>query len=32
MLRRPKQIEKLPQAQQAILLKTIDTFIKAAGK
>jgi transcriptional regulator with XRE-family HTH domain len=32
ILRRLEQIEKLPQAQQAILLKTIDTFIKAAGK
>jgi transcriptional regulator with XRE-family HTH domain len=32
ILRRLEQIEKLPQAQQAILLKTIDTFIKAASK
>jgi transcriptional regulator with XRE-family HTH domain len=32
ILRRLEQIEKLPAAQQAILLKTIDTFIKAAGK
>jgi transcriptional regulator with XRE-family HTH domain len=32
ILRRLEQIEKLPTAQQAILLKTIDTFIKAAGK
>jgi len=27
-----EQIEKMPAAQQALLLKTIDTFIKAAGK
>ena len=32
ILRRLEQIEKLPAAQQALLLKTIDTFIKAAGK
>jgi transcriptional regulator with XRE-family HTH domain len=32
ILRRLEQIEKLPAAQQAILLKTIDTFIKAASK
>ncbi len=32
ILRRLDQIEKLPAAQQAILLKTIDTFIKAASK
>lgn len=32
ILRRLEQIKKLPAAQQAILLKTIDTFIKAAGK
>jgi len=32
ILRRMEQIEKLPAAQQAILLKTIDTFIKAASK
>jgi len=32
ILRRMEQIEKLPAAQQALLLKTIDTFIKAAGK
>jgi transcriptional regulator with XRE-family HTH domain len=30
--RRLEQIEKLPAAQQAILLKTIDTFIKGVGK
>jgi transcriptional regulator with XRE-family HTH domain len=32
ILRRMEQIEKLPAAQQALLLKTIDTFIKAASK
>ncbi len=32
ILRRMEQIEKLPAAQRALLLKTIDTFIKAAGK
>lgn len=32
VLRRLKQIEALPTNQQAVLLKTIDTFIKAAGK
>jgi transcriptional regulator with XRE-family HTH domain len=32
ILRRLEQIEKLPAAQQALLLKTIDTFIKAASK
>jgi hypothetical protein len=32
ILRRMEQIETLPAAQQALLLKTIDTFIKAASK
>jgi hypothetical protein len=32
ILRRMEQIEKLPSAQQAILPRTIDTFIKAASK
>jgi len=32
ILRRMEQIEKLPAAQQALLLKTIDAFIKAASK
>lgn len=32
VLRRLEQIEALPSNQQAVLLKTIDTFIKAAGK
>lgn len=32
VLRRLEQIEDLPINQQAVLLKTIDTFIKAAGK
>lgn len=32
VLRRLEQIEDLPTNQQAVLLKTIDTFIKAAGK
>jgi hypothetical protein len=27
-----EKIESLPAHQQAVLLKTIDTFIKAAGK
>ncbi|MCI0391583.1 MAG: hypothetical protein MOB07_22805 [Acidobacteria bacterium] len=31
ILRRMEQIEELPAAQQALLLKTIDTFIKAAS-
>jgi hypothetical protein len=30
--RRMEQAEKLPAAQQALLLKTIDAFIKAASK
>ncbi len=32
ILRRLEQIEKLPQTQQVILFKTIDTFIKGVGK
>jgi hypothetical protein len=32
ILRRMEQIEKLPAAQQATRLKTVDTFIKAASK
>jgi transcriptional regulator with XRE-family HTH domain len=32
VLRRLEKIESLPTSQQAVLLKTIDTFIKAAGK
>lgn len=32
VLRRLEQIEDLPTNQQTVLLKTIDTFIKAAGK
>lgn len=32
VLRRLEQIEDLPTNQQAVLLKTIDTFIKAAAK
>ena len=32
ILRRMEQIEKLPTAQQALLLKTIGTFIKAESK
>lgn len=32
LLRRVKRIEDLPQSQQKTLLKTIDTFLKAAGK
>jgi len=32
VLRRLKRIEDLPQSQQKTLLKTIDTFIKAAEK
>jgi transcriptional regulator with XRE-family HTH domain len=32
ILRRMQQVEKLPAARHALLLKTIDTFIKAAGK
>ena len=32
VLRRLEKIEDLPTHQQAVLLKTIDTFIKAAGK
>ena len=31
-LRRLEKIESLPTNQQTVLLKTIDTFIKAAGK
>jgi hypothetical protein len=31
VLRRLEQIEDLPINQQAVLPKTIDTFIKAAG-
>jgi transcriptional regulator with XRE-family HTH domain len=31
LLRRVKRIEDLPQSQQKTLLKTIDTFLKAAG-
>jgi transcriptional regulator with XRE-family HTH domain len=32
VLRRLEKIEDLPTHQQTVLLKTIDTFIKAAGK
>lgn len=32
LLRRVKRIEDLPPSQQKTLLKTIDTFLKAAGK
>ena len=32
LLRRTKRIEELPQSQQKTLLKTIDTFLKAAEK
>jgi hypothetical protein len=32
ILRRMKKIEELPLTQQKILLKTIDTFFKAAEK
>jgi hypothetical protein len=32
VLRRLEKIEQLPTNQQAVLLKTIDTFIKAATK
>ncbi len=32
LLRRVKRIEDLPQSQQKTLLKTIDTFLKGAGK
>ena len=32
ILRRLEKIDSLPTHQQAVLLKTIDTFIKAAGK
>lgn len=32
LLRRTKKIDYLPQSQQKTLLKTIDTFLKAAGK
>lgn len=32
LLRRVKRIEELPPSQQKTLLKTIDTFLKAAGK
>jgi len=32
ILRQMEQIEKLPASQQALRLKTIDTFIKAASK
>jgi hypothetical protein len=32
VLRRLEKIESLPTHQQAVLPKTIDTFIKAAGK
>lgn len=32
VLRRLEKIEALPTHQQTVLLKTIDTFIKAAGK
>lgn len=32
LLRRVKRIEELPQSQQKTLLKTIDTFLKGAGK
>jgi len=30
--KRMKNVEKLPPAQQKVLLKTIDTFLKAAEK
>jgi transcriptional regulator with XRE-family HTH domain len=32
LLRRVKRIEDLPPSQQKTLLKTIDTFLKGAGK
>ena len=32
LLRRSKKIEELPPSQQKTLLKTIDTFLKGAGK
>ncbi|OPX99478.1 MAG: HTH-type transcriptional regulator ImmR [Syntrophorhabdus sp. PtaU1.Bin002] len=32
LLRRSKKIEELPSSQQKTLLKTIDTFLKGAGK
>jgi transcriptional regulator with XRE-family HTH domain len=32
LMRRLKQIEALPDAQQKVLLKTIDTFIKGAER
>jgi transcriptional regulator with XRE-family HTH domain len=32
LLRRTKKIEELPSAQQKTLLKTIDTFLKGAGR
>ena len=32
LLRRSKKIEELPSSQQKTLLKTIDPFLKGAGK
>jgi transcriptional regulator with XRE-family HTH domain len=32
LLRRTKKIEELPPSQQKTLLKTIDTFLKGAGR
>lgn len=32
VLRRVERVEQLPPQQQATLLRTIDTFLKAAGK
>ncbi len=32
VLRRAERIEELPPQQQSTLLRTIDTFLKAAGK
>ncbi len=32
LLRRSKKIEELPSSQQKTLLKTIDTFLKGAGR
>ena len=32
VLRRVERVEELPPQQQATLLRTIDTFLKAAGK
>lgn len=32
ILRRVKRMEELPESQQKVLLKTIDTFLKAAQK